>query len=243
MQKKIIFIVAVFFVAAIALLLIFGRNREFIYAGTVEATELDLSSRVTATIGEVRVDEGDEVKQGDLLVKLNSEDVNVAAELASKDFKRGQELFKVGSMDEGTFDKVRNRYQDINVKLSWLTIASPSNATVITRFHEPGELVSPGTKILHLAALDRVYAYIYVPQQELAKLKIGQKINGVVSDSDKKPVSGTIAKINAEAEFTPKNVQTEKERTRLVYGVKVEFDNPDRYLKPGMTVEMTLPKQ
>jgi HlyD family secretion protein len=86
-----------------------------------------------------------------------------------------------------------------------------------------------------------VWAYMYVPQLMLAKLSVGAKIGGVVSDSDNKPITGTIVKINSEAEFTPKNVQTQKERTRLVYGVKLEFENIDRYLKPGMTVEMKLP--
>jgi HlyD family secretion protein len=243
MLKKIIPIAIVLAVIVTVILVIFNRHREFLYAGTVEATELDLSSRLSATIGEITVQEGDNVKKDDVLVRLSSDDITVAADLAQRDFKRAQALLKAGSMDEGTFDKIRNRYQDSNVRLSWLTISAPSNATIITKYHEPGELVSPGTKILHLAELDTVWAYVYVPQPLLSKLAIGAKLNGVVSDSDKKPMTGTIVKINSEAEFTPKNVQTETERTRLVYGIKIEFANTDRYLKPGMTVEMKLPVQ
>ena len=57
-----------------------------------------------------------------------------------------------------------------------------------------------------------------------------------------KPFDGQIISIRNEAEFTPKNVQTRDERTRLVYGVKVQFQNPTRILKPGMTIEVKLPE-
>jgi HlyD family secretion protein len=52
---------------------------------------------------------------------------------------------------------------------------------------------------------------------------------------------GKVAHLREEAEFTPKNVQTQEERSRLVYGVKIHFDNPDGILKPGMTIECVLP--
>jgi len=54
-------------------------------------------------------------------------------------------------------------------------------------------------------------------------------------------LTGRVTHINSEAEFTPKNVQTRQERTRLVFGVKISFDNKDGLLKPGMTIEMDLP--
>ncbi|MDD5493010.1 MAG: efflux RND transporter periplasmic adaptor subunit, partial [bacterium] len=166
-----------------------------------------------------------------------------AAELAEKDYKRSLELLKAGALDQGAFDKAEYRYDDASARLSWLTIKAPAFATVINRFHEPGEMVAPGARILRLSELDKVWAYIYIPQPLLSKVSIGMKVKGVVSDSDLKPVTGTVVKINSEAEFTPKNVQTRSERTRLVYGIKVEFDNKDRYLKPGMTVELVIPGQ
>lgn len=74
----------------------------------------------------------------------------------------------------------------------------------------------------------------------LYRLKIGQRITGILPEASDRTFSGRIIKINEEAEFTPKNVQTRAERTRLVYGVKVRFDNPDLMLKAGMTIESAL---
>jgi len=66
------------------------------------------------------------------------------------------------------------------------------------------------------------------------------KVKGIVPEDEARAFEGVVLKINDEAEFTPKNVQTRTERTRLVYGIKIEFDNKDGFLKPGMTIETTL---
>lgn len=78
---------------------------------------------------------------------------------------------------------------------------------------------------------------------KLAELSIGQEVIGYLPEAEQ-PFKGTITVINDEAEFTPKNVQTKQERTRLVYGVKVSFENDDKFtLKPGMTVEADFGKK
>jgi HlyD family secretion protein len=128
--------------------------------------------------------------------------------------------------------------------MSWCTIRSPINGTVLSRYHEPGEWVVPGTKILTLANIRDIWAYIYVPQPEVAGLHPGMKLKAYLPEMNNRQFVGTILKINSEAEFTPKNVQTQAERTRLVFGVKVSFlgVNDEEILKPGMTVEVELPK-
>ena len=67
-------------------------------------------------------------------------------------------------------------------------------------------------------------------------------VTGILPEVRGRVLKGTVARIREEAEFTPKNVQTREERTRLVYGVKIAFPNPDGLLKPGMTIEVRLPK-
>ncbi|MFH1415156.1 MAG: efflux RND transporter periplasmic adaptor subunit [Elusimicrobiota bacterium] len=242
MKKKIVILAIFAVITATAVTSVLNRHKVFFYAGTVEATEVEISARLTGIIGEVAVKEGDEVKKGDLLVYLSCEDIQVAAESTEKDYSRAKILLKAGSMDQGSFDKIKYRRDDTAVRLSWCSIVSPIDSTVITRYHEPGEMVSPGLRLIELADLDRPWAYIYVPQPMLSKVSLGMKINGIVPESDMGNITGTIVKINNEAEFTPKNVQTRKERTRLVFGIKVEFDNSGRSLKPGMTVEMSLPE-
>lgn len=240
MPKKIILIIVVLVIAA-AVLLVVSRQRAFTYAGTIEATETTLSARVTGVIKDIPAQEGDDVAAGDVLVTLSTEDVDVALAAATREYERARELVAAGSLNRDAFDKIKFRYEDAAVRKGWGTIRAPSGGTVLDRYREPGELVGPGTKLLTLAALDTVWAYVYVPQPLLAHLSLGMPVKAATADDPEKTVRGTIVKINSEAEFTPKNVQTRAERTRLVYGVKIQFPNADRFLKPGMVVEAVLP--
>jgi HlyD family secretion protein len=87
-----------------------------------------------------------------------------------------------------------------------------------------------------------VWAYVYVDQPLLVQLSLGQEVTGILPELNDKPIPGKIIHIKGEAEFTPKNVQTRKERTRLVYGIKVKFDNTEMLLKPGMPIEVRFDK-
>ncbi len=133
----------------------------------------------------------------------------------------------------------RNK-QDNDLKLDWCQIKSPIDGMVMTKFREVGEIVSPGAPLLSLANPYDIWAYFYVPYDTLHKLRVGQPVIGLLPEAPDKTFPGRIIKISEEAEFTPKNVQTREERTRLVYGVKVKFDNPDLTLKSGMTIESNL---
>ena len=243
MNKKIV--LSLILVAATASVVYFFvlKKSGFTYAGTVEATEVDLSSRLTGVIASVKVREGDKVSAGEQLVSLSVDDIRVAAEAADSDYRRAVELLAAGSMNREAYDKLKFKREDAEVRLGWSNIKSPLDGTVLTRYHEPGEMVSPGTKLLTIADLKHPWAYVYVPQPLLSKISIGMPVNGFVPDDGNRAVAGRIEHINDEAEFTPKNVQTRKERTRLVFGVKVAFKNDDEFLKPGMTVEVTLPEK
>ncbi|MFH1369191.1 MAG: efflux RND transporter periplasmic adaptor subunit [Elusimicrobiota bacterium] len=243
MDKRKIIAVAVLAVVGLTLYLTLTKRGGFMYAGTVEATEVDLSSRLTGVIGSVNAREGDKVSQGQALVKLSIEDIEVAAAAAERDYKRAIELLDAGSLNREAFDRIKFKRDDAAVRLSWGTVKSPIDGTVITRFHEPGEMVAPGVKLMTIADIKRPWAYIYVPQPVLSKISAGMEVKGYVPESGvKKTIPGRISHINQEAEFTPKNVQTQKERTRLVFGVKIAFENDDEFLKPGMTVEVELGK-
>jgi HlyD family secretion protein len=139
-------------------------------------------------------------------------------------------------------DHTRAAHDDAALRVSWCNVAAPLTGTVLTRYHEPGEQVAPGTKLFTLADLRQVWVYVYVPQPLLAQLRIGMELSGHLPELQDRAVTGRVIKINDEAEFTPKNVQTREERTRLVYGVKVLFKNPNGLLKPGMPIEVALPE-
>lgn len=216
----------------------------FRYAGTLESTKVDLTAQVASQIAEIGVREGDHVQENQSLLKLKCEDIHVADELATINYNRTLKLFRSGTAPQETLDTVMNRKKDADVKLGWCQINAPLHATVLDRYHEPGEWVNIGTKLLTLANIRDIWAYIYVAQPDVFRLKPGMKVTGFLPELRDRTFEGTILKINAEAEFTPKNVQTRSERERLVYGVKVSFmgANEQEILKPGMTIEIELPR-
>jgi membrane fusion protein YbhG len=240
MKNKKLLVIPVALIAAFVGWKLLSRG-QFRYAGTVEATDVSLSPRVSSTISTVTVQEGDTVAPGQDLVELGCEDLKLAADMAGRDFGRSEKLYKEGSTPFETFDRDRNRRDATALAVSWCRIVSPIHGTVLARLHEPGEWASPGVNLLTLADLDSVYVYIYVPQTVLYTLKPGQELLAYLPEAGDKPRKGRIAFIRPEAEFTPKNVQTREERTRLVFGVKVYLDNSDQALKPGMPVEVTIP--
>lgn len=216
----------------------------FVYAGTLEATKVDLSAQLPSLIASVKVDEGDHVSEGELLVALSCDDFLLSAKLAKQNFERVEKLVKSGSATVENLDQLKNAKEQAELKVKWCSLVSPISGTVLSRYHEPGEWASPGLKLLTLANVRDIWTFIYVPEPEVSKLKVGAKVKGLVPELPTQEFEGTIVKINAEAEFTPKNVQTQSERTRLVYGVKVSFlgANEQEVLKPGMTIEVRLPK-
>jgi len=242
-KKKLLPLVLLLAAAGIALKLTVLK-KEFRYAGTLEATKVDLSARLSSTIQAVAVQEGDRVKKGQALVTLLCDDTRVAADLARVNFERTQRLFKEGTVSQEAMDQVRNRKDDADVRLSWCGVSAPIDGTVLSRYREPGELVSPGVKLLTLADVRDIWAFIYVPQTEVARFKTGMRLAGRLPELGDRAFEGVVLKISDEAEFTPKNVQTRGERERLVFGVKVGFRdaNADETLKPGMTIEVVPPR-
>jgi HlyD family secretion protein len=218
------------------------RPRSFRYAGTVESTDVSLSPRISSTISTVTVQEGDMVVAGQTLVELGCEDLKLGAAIAARDFSRSERLYKEGSTPLETYDRDRNRRDATALQVSWCSIASPIHGVVLARLHEPGEWASPGVNLLTLADLDSVYAYIYIPQTVLFEITPGEQLQAFLPEAGDRPRKARVAFIRPEAEFTPKNVQTREERTRLVYGVKVALDNSDGVLKPGMPIEIGLPR-
>lgn len=219
------------------------KGDNFTYAGTIEATEVDIPAQVSSTIAELNVAEGQAVTQGQLLVTLEGSDYKLAQRQADDDYARGVLLFRSGSMPKETFDHLQSQKQLADLRVQWCAITSPLSGTVLTKYHEPGEWVNPGTKVFTLADLRQVWCLIYIPEPKLVQVSYGEKLKATLPELPGKSFEGTITHINDQAEFTPKNVQTQKERTNLVYAVKVTFDNPDQLLKPGMTLEVELPKK
>ncbi len=239
--KKKIFAVLIL-VLIVAIMVKVNLKKDFYYAGTVEATEIDMPSRLSSTIAAFPAEEGAKIKKGEMLVRLSCEDIKIEAENAEDEYKRAVKLKNSASINQESFKKFKFRRDKAFLKLKWCDIKAPIDATVLDTYFEPSEMVYPGAKLLTLADLREVWAYVYVSQPMLAKIKLNMNINAIIPELPGKILEGRISKINDEAEFTPKNAQTRQERTRLVYGIKITFKNNENILKPGMSIEVKLPE-
>ena len=215
-------------------------QKPFLYAGTLETTKVILSSKVNSDIVSLPVIEGDTVKKGQLVVEMSCDTYKVSSPQVDNDYARAQALIQKGHLSQAEFDMLERNKRDNDLKLAWCRVISPLDGIVITKFREEGEVVGVGTTLLSIANPYEIWAYFYVPHDEVYRLKIGQEVIGSLPEAPEKRFKGQIIKISEEAEFTPKNVQTREERTRLVYGIKVQFENPDLVLKSGMTIESDL---
>ena len=105
---------------------------------------------------------------------------------------------------------------------------------------EVGELLQPGTPIAVITDLDHVWANVYVDEPAVPRLRLGQAAT-LFTDAGGAGIPGTVSYISEKAEFTPRNVQTADERSKLVYRVKVSVENRDGVLKAGMPIEAEIP--
>ncbi len=122
-------------------------------------------------------------------------------------------------------------------QLSYTVLYSPISGIVLVKSGEIGEVVNPGTSIVTLADIENVWLKGYIPETELSKVKWGQEVMVTTDLRPQKTYKGRISFISSQAEFTPKQIQTEKERVTLVYRIKIDIPNPDRELKPGMPAD------
>ncbi len=117
------------------------------------------------------------------------------------------------------------------------SVASPVDGVVLIKSADPGEILAAGTPVLTVGEIDKPWFRGYVPQTLLGRVRLGMPVE-VSSDSyPGKIYPGRISFISSEAEFTPKQIQTQEERVKLVYRIKVEVENPRRELKLNMPVD------
>jgi len=126
------------------------------------------------------------------------------------------------------------------IRLSYSTLKAPFDGIITSRNVETGEVVTAGQEVLTLSDLSTVDLKIYVGEEEIGKVVPGMAASVRIDTYPDKVYEGRVSYISPEAEFTPKIVQTHKERVKLVYLVKIAIENPARELKPGMPADARL---
>ncbi len=288
--------------------------------GTIEALQVDVSPRLAGRIVERPVREGDRVRRGQLLVRLDAEELEAdvrRAEAAARaaearlrdlragarqqeidearanlrnatatrvwterDFKRAQELYAKDLVAMADVDRARQAYEvavenqaaagdrlelwragpradavaaaeaDLAQaraalamaakRLTEMRLVSPIDGFVLHKHMEVGETVNPGVAILTLMDPVDMWLRAYVPETDVGRVRIGQVAAVSVDAFPGRTFAGTVTEIASQAEFTPKNVQTRKERVNLVFRIKIAVQNADGTLKPGLPADAEL---
>jgi HlyD family secretion protein len=234
-------------------------------SGNIEATEVRLSFQVGGRIAELFTDEGMFVKKGqivavldkDELAKVRNEAMAHLGEAKSnyqtteKDYIRAEGLFQGGVMTaqqrdiaKNNFDvasaKLKSAEQSLalaSVRLSYTDLNSPLDSFVLVKSAEAGEVVQPGSTVFTLADLNDIWLTAYISETDLGRVKLNQQADIKTDTYPGKVYKGRISFISQEAEFTPKQIQTTRERVKLVYRIKITVENPNLELKPGMPAD------
>lgn len=165
-----------------------------------------------------------------------------AAEAARFEISRRE---KEISARRAEVERTRAQARVIEAQLRDTVVVSPVDGVVLVKAADVGEVVAPGTTVVTIGVIDRPWLRAYVSETQLGLVKLGQPV-WVTSDSyPGKRYRGRVSFIASAAEFTPKQIQTEQERVKLVYRIKIDVDNRERELKLNMPVdaEIVLPAE
>ncbi|MFN2285496.1 MAG: HlyD family secretion protein, partial [Anaerolineae bacterium] len=130
--------------------------------------------------------------------------------------------------------------QLIDVQIAQLTLTAPLSGLVSNRTAQVGETALAGEPLLTLADVDEVKLVLYIPENRIGEVRIGQEASVSVDSFPEREFTGYVVDIANQAEFTPRNVQTQEERVNLVFAVKIRIPNPEHLLKPGMPADAVL---
>jgi len=152
-------------------------------------------------------------------------------------------LVKKGPRTED-IDQARARWEQARqslalaqTQLGYATLKAPVPGVILSKNIEPNEYVAPGTSVVTMADLHSIWLRAYIEESDLGRVKVGQKALVRTDSYPDKTYEGRVSFISSEAEFTPKSVQTRKERVKLVYRIKIDLQNPQMELKPGMPAD------
>ena len=157
--------------------------------------------------------------------------------IASREFEIAQ---AAGAMAEAHLKERGAALALAETRLGYAALTSTVAGVVLSKAIEPGEYVFPGTAVVTIGNLEQVWIRAYINETDLGRVKVGQAARVTADTYPGKVYPGTVSFISSEAEFTPKNVQTAKERVKLVYRIKIVVANPDMELKPGMPADAVI---
>ncbi|MEK6698558.1 MAG: efflux RND transporter periplasmic adaptor subunit [Nitrospirota bacterium] len=245
-----------------------GTADALVLSGNVEVTEVNVGFKIPGRVVRLLTDEGRPVKKGERAALLDSaeyeslaaqnralvQNAGATLEKTKKDHERAEELYKNGAISSQQMDAAKTAYDVAAAQLLQARAAlaasedrlrdtavyAPISGVVLRKNIEAGETIAAGTPVFTIGDLENPWVKVYVKEDKLGVVKLGQKAEIRTDSYPGKIYEGTVTYISSEAEFTPKNVQTQEERVKLVFAVKVSVKNVSNELKPGMPADVKI---
>ena len=161
---------------------------------------------------------------------------------AQENYNKVKKIFRQEEIDQAkaNLNKATAGVELLKKNIRDCYVISPIKGFIVKTFVERGESVSPMSSLFKVSDLDEVELVVYVSEEELGYVKLGQKADVTIDTYKDKSYEGKVTYISSEAEFTPKNIQTKEERTKLVFAVKITIPNKDYDLKSGMPADAVI---
>ena len=134
-------------------------------------------------------------------------------------------------------ERAQGQLKEAQANRSDLTVVAPFDGTITTRNAEPGEVVTPGTPIVTIVDLSKIYLRGFVPEGDIGRVKLSQSARIYLDSDPKHPVEAVVSRIDPTASFTPENTYFRDDRVKQVVGVKLQITNPTGSAKPGMPAD------
>jgi HlyD family secretion protein len=134
--------------------------------------------------------------------------------------------------------QAETQLRSIDLKLGDAIVRSPVDAVVLTNSVESGEVIVPGVAVMMLGNVERMTITVYLPENKYGQVSVGDSASVEVDSFPGDSFSADVVRIADQAEYTPRNVQTEEERQTTVYAVELRVHDPDGKLKPGMPADV-----
>lgn len=216
-------------------------------SGEMEAREYQIASAIAGRVTDVRVAEGDAVKEGQELVRLDRRALELQRDQAEQGVVAARAAVD-SAQDDGTdaevaAAKARLKQAQAAVKLAdvqlgYARVSAPHDGVLVSVLTNAGQNAAPGKTLVTMVDPNDLFVRVFVPETRIGSVKVGQPVT-VTSDSGGDTFDGTVTWISPKAEFTPNNVQTVDERANLVYEVRVRVADDSGTLKSGMPVDVT----
>lgn len=143
------------------------------------------------------------------------------------------------ALAEANVVEAKGRLDELRTLLKEAEVVAPERERIEVVSVRKGDLIPPNTPVIRVLRADDLWVKVYVPETELGKVRMNQKVSVTCDAYPNRPLSGIVFHIAHEAEFTPRNVQSQEERRYQVFGVKVRVDDPDGIFKAGMSASVT----